>query len=68
MPLRSPEWYRAHLDFTTANLRHRWASAEAKSGGLTPTLARFIEETAKECRTQSARLMKLKPVKRPRQS
>lgn len=63
MPLRSPEWYRARIDLTTATLRHKWASGEAKSSGLTPELAIFKKDAAKECRALRAILIKLPPAK-----
>jgi hypothetical protein len=54
------------LDLATSVLRHEWAIAEAKRHGSTPALAKFIEESSKECRDLAVKLEKLDPaVKRP---
>ena len=47
---------RLALDLATAVLRHEWAIAEEKRHGSTPALAKFIAESAKECRDLTTKL------------
>jgi hypothetical protein len=69
MPKCLLAWQQARMDLKTATLHHKWAVAEAKRGGTTPALAKFIKETCKECRIQTARLKELAaPAKRPNTS
>jgi hypothetical protein len=57
---------RLALDLATAVLRHEWAMAEEKRNGSTPAIAKFIEESGKECRDLTVKLGQFKPAaKRP---